>query len=154
MPEMAVDTSALDRLSAEKAARDALRDSPSVTKLSGGGPTEPPIDRRVAALEGDLKDVKASIQAIQMSQARMEGIVSGLATKADVASLKGSVDTVTARVDAQIVRISALETANTGTINLALSKTVGVAGAFGLFISIGVVMTLVITVLRYFQLFP
>lgn len=138
-----------------------MRESTSGTGPGGGGPTEPPVDKRIAALETDLKDVKASVQRIELSQARMEGVVSGLsaiigglATKADVAGLKGSVDTVTARVDAQIVRITALEAANTGTVALALSKTIGVPGMIGLFVSLGAVVAGVVAVLRYVHFMP
>lgn len=84
----------------------------------------------------------------------MEVLAGTFATKADIATLKGSVDTSTARIDAQTVRINALEIANTTTINTALGKTIGVTGAIGLVVSLAAVMTAAIGVLRYFHVFP
>lgn len=158
---MTVDNSLIRKLSAQKAERTASRGDVVSQGPSGSGPSDPPMDRRVAALESDLREVKVSVQRIELSQARMEGVVGGLATvmgglatKADIAGLKGSVDTVTARVDAQIVRITALEAANTGTVNLALSKTIGVPGVIGLFVSLGAVVAGVVAVLRYVHFIP
>ena len=111
------------------------------------------MEQRVA-VEGDLKEIKTAIQRMETSQARMEVLTGNLATKVDVAALKGSVDTSTARIDAQTGRINALETANTTTINTALSKTFGVPGAVGLFVSLAVVVTAAIAVLRFLHFFP
>lgn len=105
-------------------------------------------------MQSDLREVEASGQRIELLLARLEGVLGGLTTKADLAGLKGSVDTMAARVDAQTVRITALEAANTGTINLALSKTIGVPGVIGLFVSVGAVVAGVVAVLRYVHFMP
>lgn len=65
----------------------------------------------------------------------------------------GSIDTATARIEAQTGRLNALETANTTTINTALGKTIGVPGAIGVFVSLAVVVTAAIAVLRFLHFF-
>ncbi|MBB5049796.1 hypothetical protein HNR60_004580 [Rhodopseudomonas rhenobacensis] len=45
---------------------------------SGGGPEDPMLESRVAGIEDDMKDVKASLRSIEIILAKIEGRLSGL----------------------------------------------------------------------------
>jgi hypothetical protein len=111
--------------------------------IAGGG--EPPHDdgmeQRVATLEADFKDMKAGISRLELGQATILAKLEGVASAAQFAGLEE-------RVKAQSERLSKIETAMTDTVKMALSKTIGVAGAIGLFLSMATVVTVALTVLR------
>lgn len=56
------------------------------------------LERRVDALEGDMRDVKASLARLEVGFARMEERLSHMATTADVENLRGSIGEVKGRL--------------------------------------------------------
>ena len=152
---MTVDSSIKDQLSAVKAERDVARRRSAIAG-GGSGPHDPNMEVRVATLETDAKDIKASLKGLEISSARIEAVLGTLATKADVATMAGLVSTLAARVDAQEKRLGAVEKAVTDTIATALSKSLGAEAIVGLVAGIGGITVTVVGVvawtLHHFQL--
>ena len=151
---MTVDSSIKDQLSAVKAEREASRRD----GIAGGGsgPHDPGMEVRVATLEADVRDIKASLKGLEMSSIRIEAVLGTLATKADLAAATGLVNTLTARVDAQEKRLGAVEKAITDTISIALSKSLGAGAIVGMVAGISAIVAAVVGVvswtLHHFQL--
>lgn len=114
------------------------------------------MEIRVARLETDMKDMKASLKGLEVSSARIEAVLGTLATRADVAMATGSVNTLTARVDAQDRRLGAVEKAITDTIATALSKSLGAGAIVSMVAGIGAITVTTVGIvawtLRHFQL--
>ena len=140
-----------------RAPRDRVRLLGGMPAIAGGG--EPPHDdgmeQRVATLEIDVKDMKAGISRLELGQATILAKLEGLASAADLAILGGQfvglqerMIALSDRMAAQSERMTKIETAMTDTVKMALSKTIGVAGAVGLFVSMAAVVTAIATVLH------
>ncbi len=91
----------------------------------GGGPQDPGMEARVAALETDVKDVKSTLQRIDLSLAGITATLAGVATKADVATLGGRIDTLGGKVDALGGRMDKVERAIDDTVKSAVGKAIG-----------------------------
>ena len=122
---MAIDDSIRANLTAAMRARHGA-DAPTPSVAGGGdGPHDPGMDARVTALEGDMKDVKASLQRLELGQVRMETVLATLATKADVVAVEGKLGALTEKVVALDGRLGRVE-ANVGTaLTTAVGKAIG-----------------------------
>jgi hypothetical protein len=58
---------------------DVVVEFPGERRPPGGsGPEDPMIEARVARLEDDMKDIKASLKSIELSVAEMKGRLTGI----------------------------------------------------------------------------
>lgn len=116
---MAAEPTDLDAYRAILAQRQALLGGQGISLVGGGdGPHDPGMETRVASLEADAKDVKGSLQALQISAARIETTINTLATKADISTLGGRIDVLDARLK------KTEETVGTS-LNTAMGKAIG-----------------------------
>lgn len=67
----------------------------------GGGPEDTMLEKRVETLEGDMKDVKATLSRLEIAFARFEERLSHTATAADVENVRASI----ARVEGRLSQI-------------------------------------------------
>lgn len=152
---MMIDNTIREQLSLVKSERETDRLNSGIAG-GGSGPHDPNMEIRVARLETDMKDMKASLKGLEVSSARIEAVLGTLATRADVAMATGSVNTLTARVDAQDRRLGAVEKAITDTIATALSKSLGAGAIVSMVAGIGAIMVTTVGIvawtLRHFQL--
>lgn len=149
---MAIDTSLPERIAAAKAARDASGESIPISTGGGGGPYDPSMETRMGKLEADMREVRSSLKGLELSSTRLEATLVTLASTSDIVGVTGSVNVLTARIDAQTLRLSALEETNKTTISTALSKTIGLGGAITLFVALTSFVGIVIAFFRYLHI--
>jgi len=58
-------------------------------RAGGGGPEDPMLERRVEALESDVRDVKAILSRLEAGFARVEEKLSHVALSSEIARLEG-----------------------------------------------------------------
>ena len=73
---------------AEQSLTDDAPQTLSPVATGGGGPHDPGMEPRVAALEADMKDVKAVLGDIRLVLTRLDERTTHLATKEDVANVR------------------------------------------------------------------
>ena len=83
------------------------------------------MDARVTALEGDMKEVKAPLQGLAVSSARIGAIPGTLATKADVERGAGETRTLAEALHGFDTRVRGVETGSITVANAAIAKNPG-----------------------------
>jgi len=64
----------------------------------GSGPEDPMLERRVDALEADMKEVKASLSRMEVTLARIDGTISQMPRATDFAKLSSDVSELKGKV--------------------------------------------------------
>ncbi len=105
----------------------------------GSGPHDPGMEPRVAALEADMKDVKASLKELEHSSVRIEAILSTLATREDTARSAGETKLVAEAVNGLGNRVGLVESGLSGLGSKVDSKLISGGQMFLIF---GGLMTL------------
>ena len=72
-----------------------------------------------------MKEVRSSLQSIMLSSARVEGVLSTLATKADVEKNAGDIRSVAETLRGFDTRLSTVESGSLAVANAAISKNIG-----------------------------
>ncbi|RYF23998.1 MAG: hypothetical protein EOO77_01005 [Oxalobacteraceae bacterium] len=94
---------------------DRKRQQISTTEVSKavvggpGGPYLPGMEKRVATLEADMKDVKGSLSRIETNLAVVVEGMKSVATKADLATLTGTVGALSTKTDGLAGRVDKVE---------------------------------------------
>ena len=83
------------------------------------------MEARVIALEADMKDVKASLQGLEVSSARIEATLASLATKADAARVEAASTVTAGNVASLDDRLVKVETAINDVVKSAVGKAIG-----------------------------
>ena len=70
------------------------------TSEGGGdsGPEDPMLDQRVQALEADVKDVKQSLNRLEVAIARVEGVLTQMPKQSDLAVLRSEIGEIRGRI--------------------------------------------------------
>ena len=84
----------------------------------GGGPHDPGMEARVAALESDLREAKATLGRLEVAASRIQATLDSLATRSDVT-------TAIERIASLDGRTGRLEAAVADTVRSAVGKAIG-----------------------------
>ena len=123
-----VQIAAVDKDAAHRSLDEALHGwtpPPPPIDPGAGGPHDPGMEPRVAALEADMKEVKASLKGLEVSSARIEAILGTLATKSDVEKNSGETRLVAEALHGLDKRVSLIETGSLSIANAAIGKNIG-----------------------------
>lgn len=92
---------------------------------SGSEPPSGPLAGRVTSLEVEVKAMRSSLHGLELASARIESALSNIATKADMASSIGSLNTLAERVKGTEDRAGRIEKSVDGALNAAIGKSIG-----------------------------
>lgn len=103
------------------------REAQSRTSIvsGGGGPYDPDMEARVAALEAQAKKTDDSLHRMEVTLASLTPLLVALPTKADMAVSTGALNTLAATVSGMDRRLATAEGAISDTIKSAVGKAIG-----------------------------
>ena len=114
---------------------DRDTDAPSGGQVAGGGgpPHNTDMEPRVAALEADMKDVKASLHRLELSSQRIEqsliairvDVLPTLSTKLDIANTNKDIQLVQESLRGVDKRVALVESGSQTIANAAIGKNIG-----------------------------
>jgi hypothetical protein len=79
----------------------------------------------VTSLEAEVKAMRTSLHGLELASARIEAALSNVATKADIATSTGSVNTLAERMKGVEDRAGRIEKSVDGALNAAVGKSIG-----------------------------
>lgn len=100
-------------------------DSADESGGTGSEPPDAPLAGRVASLEVEVKSMKASLHGLELASARIEAALSNIATKADMATGTGALNTLAERVKGIEDRAGRIEKSVDGALGAAIGKSIG-----------------------------
>ena len=92
---------------------------------AGGEPPDGPLAGRVTSLEVEVKAMKTSLHGLELASARIETALSNIATKADMATSTGTLNTLAERVKGMEDRAGRIEKSVDGALSAAIGKSIG-----------------------------
>jgi hypothetical protein len=108
----------------------------------GGGPHDPGMESRVAALEANLRTLTDGIVDIKATLGTMSVTLSTLSTKAELATTGGDIKVLASRIEAHSDRLKTVEDAVNDTVKTALGKSIGGYQLPGIIVSTAVALGL------------